>query len=552
MLTLQGKGVFGGIAIGKIKAYIKRDNKIKRKKIKDVKAEVERFYIAKQEAEGELEKLYEKALKSVGEENAEIFSIHQMMLNDLDYLESVENIIRGQEVNAEFAVARTSDNFSEMFSAMDDEYMRERASDVKDISDRVLKKLYGENDLAQLIDEPSIIFAKDLAPSETLQLNKTLVLGFVTLEGSTNSHTAILARTMNIGAVVDVGEIELEKLNGKLAIVDGFSGKVYIEPNKELLEEMRAKQVEEENKNKLLNSFIGKESKTADGKKIMLYANVGNPSDIDFANKNDAEGVGLFRSEFIYLQADSYPSEEEQFQIYRKAVEAMGDKRVIIRTLDIGADKKIDYFNLPKEENPALGYRAIRICLDRKEIFKTQLKALYRASAYGKLAIMLPMIISLEEVKKAKEIIEEVKLELTRENISFNPNLELGIMIETPASVMISDILSKEVDFFSIGTNDLTQYCLAIDRQNSSLEGYYDPHHKAIFRMIKMVCDNAHKNNIWVGICGELGADLSLTESLLALGVDELSVSAGAILPLRKKISETNIEMIRDKILEEI
>lgn len=550
MITLNGKGVFNGIAIGKISCYTKGENKIKRIKITDFEKEISKFHNARKKAIDELKALYDKALKEVGEVNAAIFEMHQLMLDDLDYIDSVENIIKIQGVNVEFAVAKTSDNFSEMFSAMDDDYMKERAIDVKDISERIINILYGENNNSLISNEPCIIFAEDLAPSETVALDKNMVLGFVTMKGSTNSHTAILARTMNIGAVIGIGEINTDDLNGKLAVVDGFTGTVYIEPDEEILKKMQNKKAAEDEKNQLLQSLNGKETITLDGKKIMLYANIGNLSDLGFAKKNDAGGIGLFRSEFLYLEAKDYPDENQQFDIYRQAAENMSGKKVIIRTLDIGADKKIDYFNLPEEENPAMGYRAIRICLDRTDIFKTQLRALLRASAYGKIGIMFPMIISVEEVLKIKEIVNEVKAELTADNIKFDNSTELGIMIETPAAVMISDLLAKEVDFFSIGTNDLTQYSLAVDRQNRSLENFYDPHHKAILRMIKIVCDNAHKNGIWAGICGELGADLSLTETFLALGVDELSVSPGSILPLRKKIIETDISKVKDNLCD--
>ena len=542
MQVYSGKSVFGGIAIGKISVYKKNEQQVKRVRTEDTKGELARYEAAKAAAVEQLQELYQKALKEVGEANAAIFEIHQMMLDDGDYNESVENIIETQKVNAEYAVAVTGDNFAQMFRAMDDDYMRERAADVKDISERVLSVLNGGQKGKAVTDEPVIIVADDLAPSETVQLEKDMVLSFVTVHGSVNSHTAILARTMAIPALIGTEELPLDDtVDGKLAVVDGLNGKIYVEPDTQTLEEMKKRQQEEQEKKELLQLLKGKENVTLDGKKIMLYANIGNIKDLATVIQNDAGGIGLFRSEFIYLEKDQYPTEEEQFSIYKTAVETMAGKRVIIRTLDIGADKQCEYFKMDKEENPALGYRAIRICLTRPEIFKTQLRALFRASAYGNLAIMYPMITSLWEVKRIKEIVEEVKAELTAEQLEFG-NPQQGIMIETPAAVMMSGELAKEVDFFSIGTNDLTQYTLAIDRQNPKLDKFYDAHHPAVLSMIRMTVENAHKAGIWAGICGELGADTSLTKEFLAMGVDELSVSPGSILPIRKIILETDTE----------
>ena len=542
MQVYSGKSVFGGIAIGKISVYRKNEQQVKRVRTEDTKGELARYEVAKAAAIEQLQELYQKALKEVGEANAEIFEIHQMMLDDGDYNESVENIIETQKVNAEYAVAVTGDNFAQMFRAMDDDYMRERAADVKDISERVLSILNGGQKGKVVTDEPVIIVADDLAPSETVQLEKDIVLSFVTVHGSVNSHTAILARTMAIPALIGTEELPLDDtVDGKLAVVDGLNGKIYVEPDAQTLEEMKKRRQAELEKKELLQLLKGKENVTMDGKKIMLYANIGNIKDLATVIQNDAGGIGLFRSEFIYLEKDRYPTEEEQFSIYKTAVETMAGKRVIIRTLDIGADKQCEYFKMDKEENPALGYRAIRICLTRPEIFKTQLRALFRASAYGNLAIMYPMITSLWEVKRIKEIVEEVKAELTAEQLEFD-NPQQGIMIETPAAVMMSGELAKEVDFFSIGTNDLTQYTLAIDRQNPKLDKFYDAHHPAVLSMIRMTVENAHKAGIWAGICGELGADTSLTKEFLAMGVDELSVSPGSILPIRKIILETDTE----------
>lgn len=539
MITLTGKSVFGGVEIGKIAFYKRNNQQIKRYHVDDTEAEVKRFEAAKAAAVEQLQSLHEKALKDVGEENAMIFEIHQMMLEDLDYLESILHIITNQEVNAEYAVATTADNFAAMFSAMDDAYMQGRAADVKDVSERILNILTGAGNAGFSTEEPAIIAADDLVPSETVQLDKEKVLGFATMYGSSNSHTAILARTMNIPAIIGLGEALKEEYDGAYAIIDGFDGKIYIDPDDETLEAMKKKQADDRAQKALLQELKGKENVTLSGQKINIYANIGNTSDVGSVLKNDAGGIGLFRSEFLYLENDTFPTEEQQFQVYKTVAENMAGKKVIIRTLDIGADKQADYFNLPHEENPALGYRAIRICLTQTDIFKTQLRALLRASAYGQIAIMFPMIISVGEVKRIKEIMEEVKAELREAGIPFNENIETGIMIETPAAVMVSHELAKEVDFFSVGTNDLTQYTLAIDRQNPKLDDFYDPHHPAVLAMIKMAADNAHAEGKWIGICGELGADLELTETFLEMGIDELSVSPSMILPVRKKVRET-------------
>ncbi len=539
MITLKGKSVFGGVEIGKIAFYKRNERQIKRYRVEDTAAEVKRFETAKAIALGELRALYEKAMKDVGEENAMIFEMHQMMLEDLDYCESIMHIITTQEVNAEYAVGTTADNFAAMFSSMDDAYMQGRAADVKDISERVLNILSGASKSGIETDVPVIVAADDLVPSETVQLDKKLVLGFATMYGSSNSHTAILARTMNIPAIIGLGEELKPEYDGAFAIIDGFDGKIYIDPDEETLEAMKKKQAEDREKKALLQELKGKENVTLSGQKINLYANIGNSSDVGLVLKNDAGGIGLFRSEFLYLENDTFPTEEQQFAVYKAVAENMAGKKVIIRTLDIGADKQVDYFNLPHEENPALGYRAIRICLTQTDIFKTQLRALLRASAYGQIAIMFPMIISVSEVKRIKEIMKEVKAELREAGIPFNDNIETGIMIETPAAVMMSRELAKEVDFFSVGTNDLTQYTLAIDRQNPKLDEFYDAHHPAVLAMIKMAADNAHAEGKWIGICGELGADLELTETFLEMGIDELSVSPSMILPLRKKVRET-------------
>ncbi|MGO4946850.1 phosphoenolpyruvate--protein phosphotransferase [Blautia sp. Sow4_E7] len=540
MQIYNGKSVFGGIAIGKISVYQKKEQQVKRVKIEDPDQEMARYEKAKAEGIKQLQGLYDKALREVGEANAAIFEVHQMMMEDDGYNESVENIIRSQGVNAEYAVATTGDNYAQMFSAMDDDYMRERAADVRDISERLLTILNGEDTSSVDADEPKIIVAEDLAPSETVQLDKDKVLSFVTVKGSLNSHTAILARTMAIPALVNTSMSLESEMDGKLGIVDGANGTFYVDPDEATLEEMKKRQEEDLSRKQLLLTLKGKENVTLDGQKVMLYANIGNIKDLATVIQNDAGGIGLFRSEFIYLEKEDFPTEEEQFQIYRQVAQTMAGKRVIIRTLDIGADKQCDYFHMEHEENPALGCRAIRICLTRPEIFKTQLRALFRASAFGKIAIMYPMITSVQEVRKIKEIVEEVKAELTSQGVEFGEP-EQGIMIETPAAAIISDDLAKEVDFFSIGTNDLSQYTMAIDRQNPQLDLFFDPHHPAVLRMISMVVENAHKAGIWAGICGELGADQSLTKEFLAMGVDELSVSPGSILPLRKIILETNV-----------
>lgn len=545
MEVYQGKSVFGGIAIGRISVHKKDEQQVKRVRIEDSEQEILRYRQAKQTAMEQLQGLYQKALKEVGEANAAIFEIHQMMLEDDDYNESVENIIRMQQVNAEYAVASTGDNFAQMFSAMDDDYMRARSADVRDISERVLSVLGGRATGIAASGEPVIIVADDLAPSETVQLNKDLVLSFVTVHGSVNSHTAILARTMSIPALIGTAIPLTDDIDGKVGIVDGKNGCIYVDPDEDTLGRMQQLKLEEQEKKELLQTLKGRENITIDGKKIMLYANIGNSKDLAAVLQNDAGGIGLFRSEFIYLERDTFPTEEEQFQIYRTVAETMAGKPVIIRTLDIGADKKCDYFGMEPEENPAMGCRAIRICLTRPEIFKTQLRALFRASAFGNISIMYPMIISVDELKKIKTIVAEIRQELTEQGVTFGEPKQ-GIMIETPAAVMMSEELAKEVDFFSIGTNDLTQYTLAIDRQNPKLDAFYDPHHPAVLRMIQMVVENAHKAGIWAGICGELGADTSLTRRFLAMGVDELSMSPGSILPVRKIILETDVTKERE------
>ena len=534
MEVIQGNSIFVGIAIGPIYFFTKEQKQVKRTKIEDAAAEIKRYEDACEAAKEQLGELYEKALKEVGESGAQIFEVHQMMLEDDDYNDSVKSIIETQMVNAEYAVATTGDNFAAMFAAMEDEYFQARAVDMKDISERVIDVLMGIGE-AKSWDEPSIIVAEDLAPSETVQFDKSKLLGFVTKLGSSNSHTAILARTMNIPALIQI-DIQ-EEWNGKMAVIDGFSGEFYIDPEPEILEKYQAKKEEQEAHRRLLAEQKGKPTVTKGGKAIKLFANIGSVSDLPAAMSNDAGGIGLFRSEFLYLESETYPTEDEQFKAYKMVAETMAGKKVIIRTLDIGADKQVDYFDLDKEENPAMGLRAIRICLTRPEIFKTQLRALLRASAYGNIAVMYPMIISVEEVRQIKAIMEDVKKELDDAGIAYG-NVEQGIMIETPAAAIISDLLAKEVDFFSIGTNDLTQYTLAIDRQNAKLDEFYDPHHEAVLRMIEMVVDNAHKAGIWAGICGELGADMELTERFLAMGVDELSVSPTFIYPVRQIIRE--------------
>ena len=539
MLAFQGKSVTNGVAIGKIFVYKKSEQQVKRIRVENVQEEISRFRQAKEDAIAQLGQLYENSVKTIGEASAAIFEIHQMMLQDEGFIEAIENIISTQSVNAEYAVAATSDNFYKMFSDMEDNYMRARAADVKDISERMLRILTGADTGLKMLKEPSIIVAEDLAPSETVQLEKEKVLAFVTVHGSLNSHTAILAKTMNIPALIGT-PLPLEKVHGKMAALDAAKGILYVEPDDSLLEDMRERKQKEEEQKALLCGFRGKETVTPSGKKIALYANIGNSRDLAMVLQNDAEGIGLFRSEFLYLGKEDYPSEEEQFAVYKTVAETMAGKKVIIRTLDIGADKQASYFNLAHEQNPAMGLRAIRICLTRPEVFKTQLRAIFRAGAYGNIAIMYPMIISVEEVRRIRAITEEVKRELAEQGIAYG-EVEQGIMIETPAAAMMSDELAREVDFFSIGTNDLTQYTLAIDRQNPSLDEFYDPHHPAVLRMIKLVVDNAHKAGIWAGICGELGADVTLTETFLKMGVDELSVSPGSILPLRKIIREADI-----------
>lgn len=541
MIVLEGKSVFNDICMGNISFYKRKESVIKRYKVEDSDAEIKRFESAKEEAKNQLQSLYEKAIEDVGEANAAIFEIHQMMLEDLDYCESIVNIITSQRVNVEYAVGVTADNFSAMFQAMDDAYMQGRAADIKDVSERLIKLLTNVEDGIKTLEEQVIIAADDLVPSETVQLDKEKVLGFIMQHGSANSHTAILARSMGIPAIIGLGDGLNESLDGKYVIVDGFNGKVYIEPDTKTIEEMEERQKKSFERKELLQQLKDKEDITLDGTKINIYANIGNTSDVGNALKNDANGIGLFRSEFLYLENSDYPSEEQQFIAYKTVAENMAGKKVIIRTLDIGADKQVDYFNLDKEENPALGYRAIRICLTRKDIFKTQLRALYRAAIFGNISIMFPMIISVEEVQEVKEILKEVQAELRAEKIPFKEDVEIGIMIETPASVMVSDELAKEVDFFSIGTNDLTQYTLAIDRQNQKLERFYNSHHKAILRMIKMAADNAHAQGKWIGICGELGADTTLTEEFLRMGIDELSVSPSMVLEVRKRVREIDL-----------
>ncbi|MBO6113713.1 MAG: phosphoenolpyruvate--protein phosphotransferase [Lachnospiraceae bacterium] len=541
MVTYEGKAVFEGIAIGKISVYAKNEQSVKRVKVEDTAHEKERYAEAREKAIEQLKVLYDKAVKEVGEASAEIFEAHQLMVDDGDYIESVENIIDSENVNAEYAVAVTGDNFAKMFSEMEDEYFRGRAADIKDITERILSVLSGKDTDDIVSEEPVIVVADDLAPSETVQMDKDLILSFVTVHGSANSHTSILAKTMSIPAVIGCPIPLSDEVNGKLAIVDGYEGKIYVDPDEDVLAAKKKLLLEDEEKKNLLEELKGKENITLDGQKINLYANIGNTKDLGLVLKNDAGGIGLFRSEFIYLGSDNYPTEDEQFTIYKQVAQTLAGKKVIIRTLDIGADKQADYFELPKEENPAMGLRAIRICLTRPEVFKTQLRAILRASAFGKISIMFPMIISVDEVKKIKGIVEEVKKELDADGLAYDKDIELGIMIETPAAVMIADELAEEVDFFSVGTNDLTQYTLAIDRQNQSLDAFYDSHHPAIMRMLAMIADAAHRHGAWAGICGELGADLSLTKEFLAMGYDELSVSPGRILPIRKTVLETNV-----------
>ena len=538
MEKFAGKSIFRKVAIGKIFFYEKNTAVVKRTKIEDAKTELDRFEHAKETAKAQLQNLYEKALQEVGESGAAIFEVHMMMIDDLDYNGSIQNMIESQSVNAEYAVAMTGDNFSTMFAEMDDDYMKARAADVKDISERLVSVLSGvDNDMGNL-DEPVILVADDLAPSETVQMDKSKLLAFVTEHGSSNSHTAILARTMNIPAIIGV-PIKKE-WHGHMAIVDGYAGCVIIDPDEEEIEKAQKAVAEEEEKQKLLKALKGEKTITKDGKEIHLYANIGSVADTAAVLMNDAEGIGLFRSEFLYLESDTYPTENEQFNAYKTVAENMAGKKVIIRTLDIGADKQVDYFELDKEENPALGYRAIRICLTRQEVFKTQLRALLRASAYGNISIMFPMIIAVDEVRKIKQILKEVKDELREQGIPFK-DVEIGVMIETPAAVMVSEQLAQEVDFFSIGTNDLTQYTLAIDRQNPKLDEFYDAHHPAVLKLIQMTIENGHKGGAWVGICGELGADLELTETFLRMGVDELSVSPTFVLPIRNRVRSLDL-----------
>lgn len=541
MQYFQGKSVYKGIVMGPVAVLKKNDYQVKRARIEDPEAEVKRVKEAVEVSKKQLGRLYDKAVREVGEASAAIFEVHQMMLEDEDYLESMENMIRTELVNAEYAAAATGDNFAEMFAAMDDEYMKARSADVKDISERLVRNLSGEgdNDLSSM--EPSIIVADDLSPSETVQMDKEKILAFVTVHGSTNSHTAILARMMNIPALIGV-PMDLNGLKtGMMAVVDGFSGQVIFEPEEDVRKETEKRMQEEAEKQKLLEELKGKENITPDGRKINIYANIGSVGDLGYVMENDAGGIGLFRSEFLYLGRNDFPTEEEQFQAYKQAVQTMAGKKVIIRTLDIGADKQVEYFNLGKEENPALGYRAIRICLKQPEIFKAQLRALFRAAVYGNLSVMYPMITSTEEVEKIYAIVAEVEEELKKQEVQYKIP-EQGIMIETPAAVMISDRLAEMVDFFSIGTNDLTQYTLAIDRQNEQLDDFYNPHHEAVLRMIRMVVENAHKCGKWAGICGELGADLTLTEQFVRMGVDELSVAPSMILKLRKVVREMKAE----------
>ena len=538
METYTGKSILKGIAIGRILFYSKEEQVVQRRSVQDVDAEKGRYEQAKETAVRQLNELYEKALKEVGEVNAAIFEVHAMMLEDEDFNDSILNMIEGQKVNAEYAVAATGDNFSQMFAQMEDEYFQARSADIKDIAERVVRILQGRSGVDTLGEEPVILAAKDLAPSETVQMDKSKLLGFVTELGSSNSHTAILARTMNIPALIGIPVGE--DLNGKMAVIDGNKGELIVDPDKVVLEEYRGRQEEQRRQRELLQELKGKEDITLDGKHIKLFANIGSVGDIAKVLENDADGIGLFRSEFLYLEKQDYPTEEEQFQAYRSALEMMAGKKVVIRTLDIGADKQADYFQLDHEENPAMGYRAIRICLDRPEVFKTQLRALLRASAYGNLAIMYPMIISVDEVRKIKRIVASIQAEFDAGEIPYG-KIEQGIMIETPAAVMISRELAEEVDFFSIGTNDLTQYTLAIDRQNAKLDNIYDSHHPAVLRMIQMTVENGHKGGCWVGICGELGADTSLTEDFLKMGVDELSVSPAQVLPIRKIIRNTRL-----------
>jgi phosphoenolpyruvate-protein phosphotransferase len=550
MDTIKGIGVCGGVVFGKMLFYKRGESQVKRREIKDVSAELSHFAKAKEQAIVQLQELYDTVCAEVGEDNAMIFEVHQMMLADGDYESSIIDMIKSQSINAEYAVSVTGDNFAQMFESMDDAYMKERAADVKDISKRLVRILSGETEQKLQIEEPVVLAADDLAPSETVQLDKEKILAFVTREGSTNSHTAILARMMDIPAIVGMGDELKESHEGNEVFVDGSNGVVYVNPDEETTTRLMEMAEEERQKKQLLEKLHGEENRTLDGKTIDIFANIGSVTDVEAVLQNDAGGVGLFRSEFLYLQSDRYPTEEEQFEAYKAVAETMDGRKVVIRTLDIGADKQIEYFDLPKEENPAMGYRAIRICLERPEVFKAQLRALYRASAYGNLAIMFPMITAVKEIMEIKEIIKEVKQELDAMNIAYAADMEIGVMIETPAAVMISDLLAKEVDFFSVGTNDLTQYTLALDRQNIKLERFHDAHHIGILRMLRMAAENAHKEGKWIGICGELAADTGMTETFLALGIDELSVSPPYVLSVRDKVRKANVEESRARILE--
>ncbi|MBO4653318.1 MAG: phosphoenolpyruvate--protein phosphotransferase [Lachnospiraceae bacterium] len=542
MVVYDGRSVSEGIAIGRIYVYSKRERTVQCSETADPAAELARYAEAREKAVAELQVLYDKALKEAGEDAAKIFQAHQFMVDDDDFIESVEELINTDNVNAEYAVATTGENFANMFAEMEEEYFRGRAADVKDISERLINILSGAGSGGITAEEPVIVVADDLAPSETVQMDKEKILSFVTVRGSANSHTSILAKTMGVPAIIGCSLPLTEEVNGKLAVVDGFEGRVYVEPDEEVLAAKRKLLKAEEERKSLLESLKGRDNVTLDGRRIDIFANIGNTKDLDLVMKNDAGGIGLFRSEFIYLGSDHFPTEEEQFAVYKKVAQALSGKKVVIRTLDIGADKQADYFELPKEDNPALGMRAIRICLTRPEVFKTQLRAILRASAFGNVSIMFPMIISVAEVRQIKAIVEEVKRELDAEGLAYDKNIELGIMIETPAAVMVADDLAEEVGFFSVGTNDLTQYTLAIDRQNQTLEAFYDAHHPAILRMLRMVAEAAHRHGAWAGICGELGADLTLTKEFLAMGYDELSVSPSKVLPLRKAVLETRVE----------
>ena len=552
MISIQGKGVSTGVAMGPLYFYTRAKSTIRRIKVTDTEAEWGRFKAAQAKAIEQLGELYEKALAEAGEEAAILFETHQMMAEDDDYVETIENLIKEDKLNAEAAVTDTAAQFADMFAQMDDAYMQARAADVKDVSGRIIGILTGVVQGGIDSDVPVVLAADDLAPSETVQLDKSKILGFITEGGSGSSHTAILARTMGIPAIIGVGKQVKAEYEGRDVIVDGGTGSIIIDADEATRNVMMAKREEQIKQRKLLEQLKGQENITKDGQKIRVYCNIGNPEDVSTVLSNDGGGVGLFRSEFLYLNCSDYPTEDYQFEAYRQVLSDMGDKEVIIRTLDIGADKQIDYFQMPKEENPALGNRALRICLNRPEIFKTQLRALYRASAYGKLGIMFPMVTSVWEVKEAKKLCEVVKKELEAEGKPFSPDVEIGIMIETPAAAVMSDRLAKLVDFFSCGTNDLTQYTLACDRQNNDLGRFFNPHHPAVLRLLKMVCDNAHKNGVWVGICGELGADLELTETFLSIGIDELSVSPRSVLPLRQKIRETNVSAVKEKVLADL